>query len=391
MSRQTVTIEKLVFGGMGLARTSQGIIFVSDVAPGETVAIEPCGKKGGVTIARPVKVIEPSPSRRDPPCVLAGVCGGCDLLHIGYKTQVECKKEMFIDCMRRLGRIESLPSIEVIAAEEFGYRHRAQIKIDTNGNAGFFARRTNNVVPVRRCPLLVEALNSLLADLSGKRRALPRSLKNLLIVAGDNGSIASYPVIAGLTAERVTITVGNRTFEVQAKGFFQNNRPLLERLGTWAHDYVGGNFCVDLYGGSGFFSVMLADRFRQGLLIESIDKQVTGARANFERNAMGHFIAREGAAEQMLRLAGPRHVDCLIVDPPRPGLTEKVRQSIAALKPETILYVSCNPSTQARDAGFLVNTAAYAVTRAALFDLYPNTHHIESLLLLENKGKEQQN
>jgi 23S rRNA (uracil1939-C5)-methyltransferase len=386
MPNQTVLIEKLVFGGAGLARTDKGVVFVNDVAPGETVEIEITGKKGGVAHARPVKIVNASPSRREPACPLYGRCGGCDWLHIDYTTQVECKKEMTVECMRRIGRIENFPDPEVITAEESGYRRRAQIQIDRNGNAscaGFFARRTNDVVAVRRCPLLVDALNRLLAEIADGQVSLPDTLKNLRTIAGDDGHIASAPVIAGETGESVVITAGNRTFEIQGHGFFQSNRFLLEQLGAWAHDYMEGSFCVDLYGGSGFFSVMLADRFKKGLLIESIGTEVAAARANFKRNGISHFTAVEGTAEELASLSGKEPVDCLVVDPPRPGLSPEVCNAIAALKPKRVLYVSCNPSTQARDAGALVNKAGYTISRAAIFDLYPNTSHIESLLVLD--------
>jgi 23S rRNA (uracil1939-C5)-methyltransferase len=385
MPRQTVSIEKLVFGGVGLARTDKGIVFVSDVAPGETVEIEMTGKKGGAVYARPVKIVKPSPARHEPACPLYGRCGGCDWLHIIYKEQAAIKKEIFLDCMRRIGRIENLPSIEVAAAEEFGYRQRAQLKIDNKGNAGFFARQTNDVVPIRRCPLLVDALNGLLNEIADRTIALPCSVKNLTVIAGDDNAIASWPVIAGRTSRSVAITAGNRTFEVQAGGFFQSNRSLLERLGSWAKMHVGGERCIDLYGGSGFFSLMLAEQFKKGLLIESVNEEVMTAHANFGRNRIKHLKAMRGDAENLLWLAGTKPLDCLIVDPPRSGLTPKVRTAVAALKPKTILYVSCNPSTQARDTGFLVNSAGYTIAHAALFDLYPNTHHIETLLVLKKR------
>ncbi len=382
MSETVVTIEKLVFGGSGLARTEQGVVFVSDVAPGETVAIKRCGKKGGVACGRPVEILKASPARRDPPCPLAGTCGGCDWLHIIYKEQLAIKKEIFLECMRRIGRIENLPAPETIASGEFGYRHRARMKIDVQGNAGFFARSTNRVVPVQNCPLLTGPLNTLLTSLSERNLVFPGQVKNLMLVSGDDGSVASHPVIDGHTSKSVTITAGARTFEVPANGFFQSNRPLLERLGSWARAYTGGGRCIDLYGGSGFFSVMLADQFRQGLLIESADINAAGARINFKRNRIEHFTAVKGTAEQLRELAGAEPIDCLIVDPPRSGLDGKVHTAIAALKPRTVLYVSCNPPTQARDAGFLMKNAGYTVQHAALFDLYPNTHHIESILLL---------
>jgi 23S rRNA (uracil1939-C5)-methyltransferase len=380
MPFQTVTIEKLVPGGAGLARTPDGVVFVNDVAPGETVEIEITEKKRGTAFARAIKVLKPSPSRRAPPCPLFGKCGGCDWLHIGYTTQVQCKKEMLIDCMRRIGRLENLPEIETFAAQEFGYRCRAQFKINALGRAGFFARRSNEVVPVRRCPLLVDPLNALLAGIEDKKISLPRPLKNLMTVAGDNGTVASSPTIAGATDEKVLITAGNKKFEVSGNGFFQSNALLLELLGTWAKAKVNGDRCVELYGGGGFFSVMLAERFREGMLVESVGAEAAAAGVNFTRNGINHFSAMEGTAEDLLRLAGTKPMDCLIVDPPRTGLSPEVRDGVAALKPAMILYVSCDPSTQARDAGFLVNNAGYSISAAALFDLYPDTHHMESLL-----------
>jgi len=369
----------------GLARTGGGIVFVSDVAPGETVAIERCGKKGGVARGRPIRLLNTSPARRVPPCPLAGTCGGCDWLHLIYKEQLAVKNEIFLECLRRIGGVENAPSPDIVAAEEFGYRHRAQFKIDTRGNTGFFARSTNSVVPVRRCPLLTGPLNTLLDNFWERKAAVPGvpgQAKNFMAVSGDNDRIATCPVIDGHTLKSVAITAGVRTFEVRPEGFFQSNRPLLERLGSWALAYTGGGRCVDLYGGSGFFSVMLADRFSRGLLIESDGGNVAGARTNFKRNGIEHFRAVQGTAEQLRELAGAEPIDCLIVDPPRAGLAGKVRAAIAAVKPKTICYVSCDPPTQARDAGFLLASAGYTMRHAALFDLYPNTHHIESVLFL---------
>jgi 23S rRNA (uracil1939-C5)-methyltransferase len=236
---------------------------------------------------------------------------------------------------------------------------------------------------VRECPLLVNPLNTLLNSIAGRKVSLPRTIKDLSAIAGDDGAVASSPVIAGTTADKVTISAGNKVFEVSGSGFFQGNRPLLERLGSWAHAKAGGGRCVDLYGGSGFFSVMLADRFKEGLLIESESREAATAATNFKRNGIAHFSAIQGTAEHLTSYAGTKPVDCLIVDPPRPGLTKEVRTAIAALKPLTILYVSCNPSTQARDAGYFVNQEGYSISAAALFDLYPNTHHIETILVLE--------
>ena len=385
MAQRIVTIEKLVFGGLGLARTDEGVIFVSEVAPGETVSIEPAGKKGGIAYARPLEILRASLDRRDPPCAHARICGGCDWLHLTHKAQLSIKGGIFTDCMQRIGRLTGLPQLESIAAQEFGYRHRAQFKIDENNNVGFFARNSNTVVSLAHCPQLVDPLNRLLLALSEDKTRISSGTRSLMAVAGDNGRVASFPLLPGLTDEHVTITVGNRSFEVAGSGFFQSNRPLLEQLGTWAGPSIGGNHCIDLYGGSGFFSMMLADRFKKGLLIESDSDLVTAAKKNFERNNIGHFRARQGMAQNLRSIATSFAVDVLFLDPPRPGLMRKVREAIAAVQPATILYVSCNPSTQARDAGFLVNQAEYKIARAAVFDLYPNTHHMEAVMILNKK------
>ncbi|MBN1128241.1 MAG: class I SAM-dependent RNA methyltransferase [Chitinispirillaceae bacterium] len=379
---QTVTIEKLVFGGYGLARTPEGVVFVNGVAPGETVGIELTGKRGGVPHARALEIITPSPFRRQPPCQLADRCGGCDWQHLSYDTQVAAKQESLRDCLVRIGRLRELPEIGTASAGEFGYRHRAQIKIDAHGRCGFFARFSNGVVPVSSCALLVAPLNTLLHDLSSSRCAAPSGLANLMVFAGDDDAVASSPVLPGRSAPEVLLTVLGKRFMVAADAFFQSNRPLLERLGGWAQSFLEGDFCIDLYGGTGFFSLMLAGRFKQVLLVETVAAQVAQARRNFEANGCCHCTARAGRAEDLAAMVSNTRVDCLVVDPPRPGLSRTVRESLVRTRPQQLLYVSCNPSTLARDLGFLVNRGGYRLEKIALFDLYPNTHHIESLALL---------
>jgi 23S rRNA (uracil1939-C5)-methyltransferase len=377
-----VTIEKLVFGGYGIARTDSGVMFVGGVAPGETVIVEPVGRQGGSTIARPLEILEASSSRRAPPCPFVDRCGGCDWLHLDYRAQLEEKKKILHECLIRTGRLMVVPEVELIHADEFHYRHRAQIKIGRRGEAGFFARRSNEVVEVNECPLLLDPLNALLGAMHARRIAVPEGTVHLMVFAGDAEMIASSPQIPERTLHSAPITVAGRRFFVTADGFFQSNRPLLERFGTWPRSYLYGDRCIDLYGGSGFFSVMLAERFAQIQCIESIGSQVVQAAAHFRENGFEHVSAIESSAELVIKIVAGKTVDCIIVDPPRPGLSRKVCESITRLKPRQVLYVSCNPSTQARDLGYLINQGAYSLEKIALFDLYPNTHHMESMAIL---------
>lgn len=381
-----VRIEKVVYGGAGLARGEEGVVFVPGSLPGELVRIEEDGSRGGAARGRLVEVMEPSPFRRVPRCEYEGICGGCDWLHIEYSKQLEYKREIFADCLSRIGRLSDPPCPEMIFSEEHGYRLRAQLKLGLEG-AGFYRKKSNQVVRVDRCPLLVDELNALLNEINSGRAPFPQNVKSVKAVAGRR--LATSPVIEGFTHDRTEVHVGDKKFLVNGDSFFQSNRFLLHRLGTWASPYVEGGYCLDLYGGTGFFSVMLADRFREGVLVESVASQVKRARENFRLNGTGNFRAVVGDVEKGIgldALVAKKHPDCIIVDPPRPGLVRRAREWLSGVSPSTILYVSCNPSTFARDAHYFVNKCGYTFYRCALFDLYPNTHHLESAAVFRKRS-----
>ncbi|MDR2592767.1 MAG: class I SAM-dependent RNA methyltransferase [Chitinispirillales bacterium] len=386
-------IEKLVFGGHGLARDGGGVILIPDVAAGDVVEALEDGTKGGVRIGRVVKIVSPSPDRREPPCPYAYECGGCDWLHLPYGEQLRCKKDILIDCLTRIGKFDYPRDVEVFTAEEFGYRIRAQIKVDYGNNAaGFFRKRTNDVVRMDRCLLLDDRLNGILAGLngnginsinnnSGKRfhadKKYINGVSSVKILAGE--SVASDPVIDGLTNAATEINVSGIKFLADGGSFFQSNGFLLERLGRWAKGRLGGGFCLDLYGGIGFFSLMLADDFDEIVLVENVAGQVRAAERNFAVNKRDRIkavladVERDGSLQKILK---GRRPDCVVVDPPRPGLVKTMRKWLIDTAPRRVLYVSCNPSTFARDAKALL-AGGYGLTELALFDLYPNTHHME--------------
>jgi 23S rRNA (uracil1939-C5)-methyltransferase len=375
-----VVIEKLIHGGLGLARTSSGVIFVSDCLPGETVEFIIDGKLQGVPLARPLSIVQPSEKRRTPNCPYFGECGGCDWLHIDYDLQVQIKKEIFIDCLKRIGKIKEIPEIECFSSQEFDYRIRAQLKIDRLGNCGFFRKMTHDVVKIERCPLLTPKCNAILKSINGTEHGFTED--TVKIIAG-NCAVASDPVLDGMTDCQTDISVGKNTFIVYGDSFFQSNRFLIEFMGNWASPMVQGDYCVDLYGGTGFFSVMLGKCFAKGMLVESVLSQVELAKHNFATNGCSHFSAVCSDAERISSVVRTKP-DLLIVDPPRTGLAKDVRKSIVSVAPSKVLYISCNPSTQARDVSVFL-AAGYSISHAALFDCYPNTHHIETALLLEKR------
>jgi len=378
---KTVKIEKMVYGGYGLGRGENGVVLIPGVIPGELVEYEPCGLQGGVQKGELTRILEESPARRSPAslCEHAGECGGCDWLYMRYDEQVRCKKEVFLDCISRIGKIKFNDEIEIFTANEFGYRIRAQIKIDNeNRHAGFYRKRSNDVVKINRCPLLADEINALLTKLNSNT-ALLQSIDTASIKVLSGEKIASYPFITGLTETQTVINVGNRKFLASGSSFFQSNQFLVEKLGSWARPFIGGDSCMDLYGGIGFFSLMFADIFHNGILVENDARQVSAAKQNFQLNKINHFKAVVDDVEKpySVNKLMKKRPHCIIVDPPRPGLVKAARKWLIETSPPVILYVSCNPSTFARDALTLVN-GGYRMSNLALFDLYPNTHHIES-------------
>jgi 23S rRNA (uracil1939-C5)-methyltransferase len=383
--KQIVHIEKLVYGGNGLARTDQGIVFVSDVLPDEKVCVDIDDTSARQKFASPIAIEEQSPHRRTPPCPLFGICGGCDWLFCDYQTQLSIKKEIFIECIKRIGKIAQPPDCEMFPSAEFGYRRRVQFKTDLVHHAlGFYKRKSHEVVAMKHCPLLVPALNSLLAHTDEIIPRLSPDLGQIMCIAGTKNQLASWPVLGDYTRADTEICVGNKTFKVSGNGFFQSNAFLCETLGTWGQGIVHGNYCVDLYGGVGFFTIMFHDCFSKGIIVDTIESQINMARTNIKINNISHVSARATSAENFLseNLKNGPHIDCLIVDPPRTGLTNHVCLNIVRCLPSMIYYISCNPSTQARDVGFLIRTAGYSIEKTALFDLYPNTHHMETIIVL---------
>ena len=377
-----LAIEKLVCGGQGLARADGETYFVSDVLPGERIEGVVDGKQGGHPRVRPVRIVEPSADRRPLFCPHAGACGGCDWQHIRYTRQVTLKREIADECLRRIGKIGTVPPFELFQAEETGYRRRVRFQIDRAGSRmGFFMRDSHRVAAVDRCPLLCERLNGFLSHLDIGN--IPAYCGRIAAIAGGDDTVASTPVISGMSGDSTVITERGVRFRVRGDSFFQQNRFLTGALGGWVRDRAQGKRFHDLYGGCGFFSALLAGSFASGVLVEQAKQDADLAAANLRENGLKNVAVVHGTAEQYLKQGSAGPADCIVVDPSRTGLTETARQAVARCAPGSIVYVSCNPSTQARDLGFFIHRHGYRLAAFALFDLYPNTSHIETAAVLE--------
>lgn len=380
---EEVKIEKLIFGGLSLARIDGKAVFVEGAVPGEKVSAEFSGKKGGIEVYTVKEILVPSKYRRDPICKFYNKCGGCDWLHIDYDYQRNSKREIFVEQLRRVGKVEDIPEIKTISADEFGYRIRAQFKVNKkNMEIGFFKKESNDIVNIDNCPLLCSSLNDLLLEKTDILNKIDDNCRQIKLIATAN-SVVSFPILESYTKENSVVTIDDNRFLISGKNFFQSNKFLLVEMGNWVRERAKGDTFIDMYGGLGFFSVFLGAKFKRGILVESDTKMANAAQKNFKRNNLKNIKALAISSEKFFLQKDAKTADCIIVDPPRPGLSKKVRLSLGELLPKQLIYISCNPSTQARDVGYFINYKNYKIKDAVLFDLYPNTHHMETGLILE--------
>lgn len=394
--RIEVTTERLAYGGDAVARHDGLTIFIPLAAPGEQLKVRIVERKKNYARAIIESIVDPSAARRAPLCAYYGECGGCQLQHMNYAAQLEAKAGFIRDALTRIGKIEWPQEISVLHAAEVGYRTRAQIKIETarplsgqTQRIGFNRLASNAVCDVASCPVLVPELDAGLARLRGlasePAKAADAALSRLHeidMAAGDSG-IAFAPMINGLPSEPIARTIHNLTYSFSPATFFQSNALLLATLISEALDEFAGSLAIDLYAGVGLFTLQLARRFNRVIGIESDREAAQFVRYNLAANQLTNVELEQARVEQWLaslrlqRSDESEPIDLLLLDPPRAGAAEALND-IAALKPLRIVYVSCDPTTLARDLRRLLD-AGYSLDRLTGIDLFPQTYHIETV------------
>ena len=367
-------IKKLVAGGDGLAFLDGKAVFVPLALPGETVEARLNGGRRDYATAELVEVVEASPHRVTPPCPIYAQCGGCNLQHLSYQKQVEEKGLILAEALRRTGGLD-LGSVSVLGSVPFAYRNRLQLHFSPEGRVGFMRRSATSVVEAPGCPIAVPVAQAWIEARAGTTQArdelaphLPGRDRFLLFGYGDE------LWVEGRDGE-VELRVAGEPIRFHVAGFFQSNLHMLERLIPELLEGLSGESAADLYCGVGLFAHFLAPRFAHLTCVEQdrralalARRNVGGAGREFSAMAVEKWIAGPGAA---------RRFDCVLVDPPRAGLSASVRAWLARAKIRSLLYVSCDPVTLARDLGDLVRSG-YRLESLRGFDFYPQTSHVES-------------
>jgi 23S rRNA (uracil1939-C5)-methyltransferase len=332
--------------------------------------------------ARVVEVLQASPYRIEAPCQYFGLCGGCHWQHITYEHQLELKRHVVQEQLRRIGRFETQPVNETIGAENpWGYRNHLRLSAGRLGDIGFMRRGSHRFLKIDKCLIADPKINEAITLFQGKGAGLHQVELRAGVNTGD------FMVQPDMTDREPTAPPGSKVyresllgheFQVSAPSFFQSNTPQAERLAQLVREKLDpqpDELLLDAYGGVGAFAALFAGDVREVIGIEESPTAVADAAANLAGMANVRYI--EGKVEAVLP-GLTEQPDAVILDPSRVGCHPDVIEAILRLTPRKLVYVSCDPSTLARDLRLLVD-GGYELSDVTPLDMFPQTYHIESV------------
>ena len=368
-----VDITGIAHGGHCVARHDGRVIFVRHAIPGERVRIEITDVTSKFARADATEVLQPSSDRVSPQCKYAHArgCGGCDFQHVSLDRQRKLKSEIIKDQFSRIGKIEIDIAVEEVKPTQH-WRTRVAFSVTPDRKVGFHSSRSDNLIAISECQISdgairIAKINEMRLPVNGRVSAVVDGNGELdVVIEGrENSSLVEYEVLG-------------RKYSINPLSFWQSHQKAPELLSTIVRDWAevhSGDHVFDLYGGVGLFTgalVELVGKTGRITLIESDSGAVTDARRNFATDVTVEIV--EGSVEKSIK----KYVraDVVIVDPPRSGVGGSTLQSILALEPRTVVYVSCDPATLARDSRIAIDRG-YRLDQIRALDLFPMTHHIE--------------
>src|SRR5438067_9546335 len=421
-----IEIEKMIYGGDGLGRylepgENRGkAMFIPFVLENEKVAVEILEDKRSFARGRAEQVLRASGSRIEPGCPYFLRCGGCQYQHSSYEHQLEMKRSILRETLRRTAKIEWSKEIATHPSPPWNYRNRTRMKLVASPFAlGYYQFRSHRLLPVEQCPISSPLINRVIAAIweLGREGKVPPEIAELeffasaaddqvlvevycpqpsrKLAAFENELRGKLPEVVGAAffsnSSGEKLAIGERVaplpalqyrtcggdFRVSAGSFFQTNRFLADGFQTLVTADETGSRALDLFAGTGFFSLPLAQRFERVTAVEN----GPAAYSDLEHNVPRNIQPIRGSTLDFLTSADHEKFDYVVVDPPRAGLGEAVAQRLCQLAPARLTYVSCDPATLARDLQLLL-AGGYQFTDLQLVDLFPQTFHIETVTRL---------
>jgi 23S rRNA (uracil1939-C5)-methyltransferase len=392
--RIQVRIADVAFGGDGVARVSDFVIFIPMAVDGDEMEIEITDIRKKYGRGRMVRLLKPSSHRVSPNCPWYARCGGCSLQHVSYAHQLEIKKKQIEEAFRRVAGIAEPPVLFPIGSpQSFGWRGKAEFhylpRHGKTGQLGLMAAHSNDIVEIDRCLIVAESVNSQYMRLKKDiQNGTVRSQSRRLVVWSDEvGEPPNTIFTRSKGVPDISRTVLGKRMIVPGDGFFQANTLLTARLVEEVVKLAapsGNQTVLDLYAGVGLFSLFLADKAGRLFCIEGDKDAARCARMNLKRHELHDAICYHGDVGEVLEnefLDPARKVDSVILDPPRDGCAKEALATIVKLRPGRIVYISCNPQTQTRDVKILVEKG-YRLQSVQPLDMFPQTHHVEAVALL---------
>lgn len=368
----TVELTDIAPTGEAIGRVDGVVIFVPFGAPGDRAEVLITERKRTFTRGRLLRLLEAAPQRVTPACPYFTVCGGCEWQHLPYTEQVRLKTEHVRSHLMRIGKLVEPTVLPCLPSPQpYGYRNHARLQRTAAGAIGYRAARSHQVVAINTCPILEPELDEAIQRLA---------VDPPTTAAGEIQLRVAMP-----------LSIGAYTYHVAPDAFFQANTAIAAQLvkAVLAALMLQGNEQVlELYCGGGLFTIPVADAGASVLGVEANEAAIADAQTNAE-------VA--GVRERITLLTAPveealthptvleRQWDAIVLDPPRAGVAPTALTALLTLAAPQIVYVSCDPATLARDAQILC-TNGYRLCYAQPFDMFPQTHHVETVALFERPG-----
>jgi 23S rRNA (uracil1939-C5)-methyltransferase len=406
-------IEKLLYGGSGLAHVESMACFIDAVIPGEKVLAKIDTVRSQYINASLSAIYEASAQRVAPHCALFRTCGGCHWQHIDYPGQLHWKKSIVKECLARIGGLDDIPVHETQPSPSvWQYRSRASLKVSASRvpELGFFQRGTHRVIPVTSCPLLAPALNQAIAycnKLSADKNDLLHKITDIHLLHSSSSQVlitlcqesaikssllftpaqtphAVSTALPALSADSSSChdDIMGISFIRRPLSFYQVNREQNAAMITIVLSYLaptGTQNILDLYCGCGNFSLFLAQNGASIVGIDSSRNSISEAVSNAVANRLQNCFYTCGDVENTIPQFFSTRFDSVLINPPRRGCTPGTLNHICRMSPRVLVYVSCNPATLARDLKLLV-ACGYRIEAIQPVDMFPHTYHIETIV-----------
>ena len=392
--------------GEGVAIFNDLVIFIPGVIIDEEVKIKIVELKKNYARGEVIKLLIPSTDRRIPVCPFYNECGSCNLMHIDYNKQLEFKKKKVEDVFKKVSNID----VEVKKINSYNnlhYRNKVVLRVNKD-KIGYYKPKTNTLVDINECLICDELINEIIRRIRSFikdnnnhkiKEVMIRVAREEIIISFDDLNKKYIDTIKELFKDVTSLYIKDElifgipsinqklldlVFDISPKSFFQINTLTASKLFEYAlKDVNDRNICVDLYSGTGTITMLLSKKARRVIGIEVVPDAVKDAENNLLLNDIDNVEFKLGRVEDLIDELKDINIDTLVMDPPRSGSDKRSLRALLKIKPKEIIYISCNPITLARDYNVIKNL--YKIKEIELFDMFPNTYHVETVMVLERR------